>query len=99
MIAYYLPRVKYIIPKDLYIKRGKFMKIFRKMDEMEMSINLMAIRWAWVYTGLFLLVWIFYDWIKAGWFNVIAFLLLVSQQLIYWSIQLFLKWKLGKDEK
>jgi hypothetical protein len=31
------------------------MKSIRKMDEMEMSINLQAIRLAWVYSLLFLL--------------------------------------------
>lgn len=75
------------------------MKGFRKMDEMEMSINLKAIRLAWVYSGLFLLVWIGYDWIKMGIFNGIAFILMMSQLVAYWAIQLFLKWKLSKDEK
>lgn len=75
------------------------MKDFRKMDEMEMSINLKAIRLAWVYSVLFLLVWIGYDWIKMGLYNGIAFILMTSQLAIYWAIQLYLKWKLGKDEK
>ncbi|OPX94848.1 MAG: hypothetical protein A4E53_00008 [Pelotomaculum sp. PtaB.Bin104] len=69
------------------------------MDEMEMSINLKAIRLAWVYSVLFLLVWIGYDWIKMGAFNGIAFILMTSQEVIYWTVQLFLKWKLGKDEE
>ena len=75
------------------------MKGFREMDEMEMSINLKAIKSAWIYSVLFLLVWIGYDWIKAGLFNAIAFILMTSQLVIYWSVQLYLKWKLGKDEK
>ncbi|MPM12874.1 hypothetical protein SDC9_59229 [bioreactor metagenome] len=75
------------------------MKDFRKMDEMEMSINLKAIRLTWVYGVLFLLIWIGYDWIKAGLFNGMAFILMLSQLVIYWAAQLFLKWKLGKDEK
>lgn len=75
------------------------MKGFRKMDEMEMSINLKAIRLAWVYSLLFLLLWIGYDWIKLGSFNGLAFILATSQEFIYWVVQLFLKWKLGKDEK
>ena len=71
----------------------------RKMDEMEMSINLQAIRLAWVYGLLFLLVWIGYEWMNKGLFNGIAFILMTSQLVIYWIVQLFLKWKLGKDEK
>ena len=75
------------------------MDSFRTMDEMEMSINLQAVRLAWVYGMLFLLVWIGYDWITQGLFNGIAFILMTSQLVIYWIVQLFLKWKLGKDEK
>jgi hypothetical protein len=75
------------------------MKGFRKMDEMEMSINLNAIRIAWVYSVIFLFVWVIYDWIKMSSFNSMPFILMSSQLAVYWSIQLFLKWKLGKDEK
>lgn len=75
------------------------MKGLRKMDEMEMSINLKAVRLAWAYSALFLLVWILYDWFTAGSYNGIAFILMISQLIIYWSVQLVLKWKLGKDEK
>jgi len=72
---------------------------FRTMDEMEMSINLQAIRLAWVYGLLFLLVWIGYEWMNKGLFNGIAFILMTSQLVIFWIVQLFLKWKLGKNEK
>ena len=75
------------------------MKGLRKMDEMEMSINLKAVRLAWAYSSAFLLVWVSYDWIKNGNFNGLAFILLMSQLAMYWAVQLFLKWKLGKDEK
>ena len=75
------------------------MKGIRKMDEMEMSINLKAIRLAWGYSALFLLVWVIYDWITAGSYNGLAFILMTSQFVIYWGVQIFLKWKLGKDEK
>lgn len=71
------------------------MKRIRKMDEMEMSINLRAVRLAWAYSALFLLVWILYDWLTAGEYNGIAFILMVSQEIVYWSVQIFLKWKLG----
>lgn len=36
----------------------------RKMDEMEMSINLKAVKWAWGYTILFLAIWFTYDYIQ-----------------------------------
>lgn len=72
---------------------------FRNMDEMEMYINLQAIRLAWVYGILFLLAWIGYDWIKMGLYNRIAFILMSSQLVVYWTVQLFLKWKFGQDEK
>ncbi|MGI5881225.1 MAG: hypothetical protein ACOX6L_11720 [Syntrophomonadaceae bacterium] len=75
------------------------MDSFRTMDEMEMSINLQAIRLAWVYGLLFLLVWIGYEWMNKGLFNGIAFILMTSQLVIFWIVQLFLKWKLGKNEK
>jgi hypothetical protein len=75
------------------------MKGFRKPDEMEMSVNLKAVRLAWVYSSVFLLVWISYDWIGSSNFNGLAFILLVSQLTLYWAIHTFLQWKLGKDEK
>ncbi|KKG66243.1 hypothetical protein [Methanosarcina mazei] len=70
----------------------------RKMDEMEMNINLKAIKWAWLYTVLFLLIWTMYDYIKQGILNV-AFFLLLTQSIVYLLINQFLKWKWGKDEK
>jgi hypothetical protein len=75
------------------------MKSIRKMDEMEMSINMRAIKLAWVYSNLFLLGWIYYDWIKMNTLNSMALILMSSQFIIYWTIQLYLNWKLGKDEK
>lgn len=70
-----------------------------KMDEMEMSINLKAIRISWDFSILFLLGWVCYGWIKFGYFNWIAFILMDLQLLIYWGIQSFLKWNLGRDEE
>lgn len=71
----------------------------RRMDEMEMSISLKAIKWAWFYTALFLFIWSVYDYIKVGSFNSLAFILLISQNIIRTSIELYLKWKMDKDEK
>lgn len=69
------------------------------MGEMEMSINLKAIRISWVFTILSLLIWITYEWIKYDSFNWIAFIIMDSQTILYWGIQLILKWKLGKNEE
>lgn len=69
------------------------------MDEMEMSINLKAIKWTWFYTVMFLFVWTVLDRIKQGNFNSPAFLLLITQNLIYLAISQYLKWNLNKDEK
>ena len=70
----------------------------RKMDEMEMSINLKAIKWAWAYTVLFLVIWVIYDYIHTKAFGL-SFFLLTTQNLVLIAIYYFLKWKLGKDEK
>lgn len=72
----------------------------RKMDEMEMAITLKAIRLAWLYTVVFLLIWIIYDFIKVGSFNENpAFFLLITQNIILFSSQLYLKRKMGGNEK
>nr|WP_235828895.1 hypothetical protein [Anaerosacchariphilus polymeriproducens] len=68
------------------------------MDEMEMSISLNSIKAAYVYTVIFIFVWWIYDFVKTG-SNGLPFILLMSQNLVLLGIQLFLKWKLGKDEK
>lgn len=69
----------------------------KKMNEMEMIISLKAIKVAWFYTVVFLFVWITYDFIKDGSFNNnLAFLLLITQNIILLSTQLYLKRKLTK---
>lgn len=70
----------------------------RKMDEMEMSISLKAIKCAWIYTIIFLTIWLIYNFIHTGEIGLAGFLL-VTQNLVLIAIQYFLKWKLGKDEK
>jgi hypothetical protein len=69
------------------------------MGLMEMAISLKAVKWAWLYTLVFLLIWTIYDYIKIGNFNSLAFILLISQNLIRMSIEKYLKWKMGKDEE
>jgi len=70
----------------------------KKMDEMELSISLKAIKWAWAYTILFLAIWVIYDYTHTRILGL-EFILLISQNLVLMAIQSFLKWKLGKDEK
>ena len=72
----------------------------RKMDEMELAISLKAIRLAWFYTIVFLFVWVSYDFIKKGSFNESpAFILLITQNIILISTQLYLKKKMRKNEE
>lgn len=67
----------------------------RKMDEMEMAISLKVVRGAWFYTVVLLFSWVTYDYIKLGDFNSLAFILLVSQNLIRTGIELYLKRKMS----
>lgn len=71
----------------------------RKMDEMEMTISLKAVKWAWAYTVIFLFIWTIYDYTKLGSFNSLAFILLISQNIIKTSTELYLKRKMSRDEK
>jgi uncharacterized membrane protein YhdT len=70
----------------------------RKMDEMEMSISLKSMKWAYGYTILFLAIWVIYNYIQTRELGF-EFLLLISQNLVLTGIQFYLKWELGKDEK
>ncbi|OAA90415.1 hypothetical protein WY13_01319 [Clostridium ljungdahlii] len=70
----------------------------RKMDEMEMSISLKAIKFAWAYTIIFLAIWMVYNVIHGKEFEVISFLI-VTQNIILMAVEYFLKWKLGRNEK
>ncbi len=71
----------------------------KKMDEMEMSISLKSIKWAWFYTVLFLFGWTVYDYILQNTFNNPAFFLLITQNIIYLAINQYSNWKMGKNEK
>ncbi|AKL96123.1 hypothetical protein CACET_c26780 [Clostridium aceticum] len=70
----------------------------RKMDEMEMSISLKSVRWAWFYTVMFLFIWVMFDWIQNG-NRGLSFFLLITQNLVLLGTQSFLKWKMSKNEK
>lgn len=68
------------------------------MDEMEMNMSLKSIKWAWSYTVVFLFIWTIYDFIVTK-STGLAFILLISQNLILLGTQSILKWKMEKDEK
>lgn len=70
----------------------------RKMDEMELSISFKAIKYAFVYTNLFLVIWIIVDLIKTH-TSGLPLLLLITQNTILMLAQVLIKWKLCKDEK
>lgn len=70
----------------------------KKMDEMEMSISLKAIKLAWFYTVLFLFSWSTYNWFQNKEFGLPHFLL-ISQNIILLGTNLFLTWKMNKVEK
>ncbi|NFO11866.1 hypothetical protein FDB29_12385 [Clostridium botulinum] len=72
------------------------MKILKKMDEMQLTINLASIKFAWIYTVIFLFIWSTYDRIKTGQYNSLAFFLLISQNLIYLFAHLILNRKMNK---
>lgn len=88
--------VKKLLHFNLRLKER--MIAMRKMDEMEMSISLKSVRWAWFYTVMFLFIWVMFDWIQNR--NTgLPFFLLITQNLVLLGTQTFLKWKMSKNEK
>lgn len=72
------------------------MKFLKKSDEMELNISLASIKFAWLYTVIFLFSWSIYDFIKTSSFNnSLAFFLLITQNLIYLCIHYILKRKMS----
>jgi len=90
--------IHYFSGRQVIFINQKGSDLMKKMDEMEMSISLKAIKWAWAYTVLFLAIWVIYDYIQTRTLGF-EFLLLISQNLVLMGFQMFSKWKLGKDEK
>ena len=86
--------------KKIFSKLG-----FKMADEMEKSIQLKSIRFAWIYTFLFLIACSLYESYKAYCFkeplNTIPLFLLISQNLVLIFSQLFLQQQMvdGADEK
>ncbi len=76
------------------------MKTIRKMDEMEMSINLRCIRIAWVFGLTYLLVWVSYEFLLTKNLPSLPFILLALQVSVYFACQFIITRKtVGKNEK
>ncbi len=69
----------------------------KRMDEMQMSMNLKAIRISWVVTLLCLLGWVLYDWVWQNNFNALAVIIMSLQIIVYWGTQIIFNQKIGND--
>lgn len=69
----------------------------KKMDEMQLSINLKAIKASWFFTVLALFVWGMYDWIQKHTISL-AFFLLITQNLVYFFSSQILKSKVCDED-
>ena len=69
----------------------------KKMDEMQMSINLKAIRWSYLFTVIALFLWTAYDFIHFHTISL-AFYILVAQHFIYFLVSNIAKWKMGDGD-
>jgi len=82
--------------KDFLKKLG-----FHKMDEMEMTIQLKSLRWAWLYTILFLFVWFCYESFRLKTpetpMNLLPLILLTSQNIIRYIAKAIYDKKMSDD--
>jgi hypothetical protein len=62
------------------------------MDEMEMNINLSAIKWSWFFTAIALFAWSVYDYLHKQQVSVASFLF-GMQMIVYFLISQILKSK------
>ena len=71
------------------------------MDEMEMTIQLKSLRWAWLYTMLFLLIWFGYECFRVKTpetsVNFLPLILLSSQNIIVYISKTIYNKKMGDD--
>ncbi|MBR0599664.1 DUF6442 family protein [Sinanaerobacter chloroacetimidivorans] len=68
----------------------------KKMDEMELSITLQAIKWSWSYMILILALWMIYEFVQGNSINI-PVLLLVSQNMVFFIAQQILTQRAGDD--
>lgn len=65
-----------------------------KADEMEMWINYKAMRLAYVFTAVFLLVWNIVALVQNAQISFLPFVLLLAQGIIFFGTKLFLSKKM-----
>jgi len=68
----------------------------KKMDEMEMNINLKAIKWSWFFTALALFAWSVYDYLHTQQVSI-ASCLLGMQIIIYFFVSQISKSKVNDE--
>jgi len=74
------------------------MKFFRRADEMEMSIIYKAMRLAWVFENVALLVWAVISQIN-GDTSRIQILIILFQNAIFYGSQLYMRRKMAQEKK
>ncbi len=71
----------------------------KKADEMQVYISLKSTRLAWTYCIVFLLIWMWYQYIKGQYWEILL-ILISSQLMVFWASQIFLKRRIvGKYEE
>lgn len=71
------------------------MKAVRKMDEMEMSINLQAIRWSYLFTTIALFAWGIVEFIRNKHAVPVGWVILGLQYVVWFYATQFLKHRTG----
>jgi hypothetical protein len=69
----------------------------KKMDEMQMSINVKAIKWSWLFTVIALFIWGMYTFIKTRIISP-AIYIVIFQNIIYYFITQITKWRMGDED-
>lgn len=67
-----------------------------KMDEMEMSITLKAIKWSWFFTVISLFIWSVYDLSQTKSVSLVN-VLFAMQFLVYFFVIQISKWRMGDE--
>ena len=68
---------------------------FRKMDEMEMHLNLQAIRWTYLFLVVVLWIWGIHDFLVSPHTASFPMLLVILQSIVYFIISMILKFRAG----
>lgn len=74
------------------------MKLFRKADEMEMTINFKSMRLSWVFGNIALVAWAIISQINGDYPHVQITIILI-QNVIFFVSQLYMTHKMTKVEK